>query len=456
MNLGELLDFCGNLLDYDPSNPTYREQLVSLLNDAQTRSLTDRPWAFASRDRKVKVYTDTTFDLTFTSGSATVTGAALPLSPDPIRPGSNLAGAELVFKDSAGTTHRHRVAWVELTTRLYLRNPFEGVTGTYTATVKRREVYLPSDCMTVQNVSDPHVGIPAKALFLSKWEREDANLDPDLLGTIEAYLPSEGKRVPAPQIPRGIATVAGVGQGVRTINLYMCNVRGPHAQNFPSYRRDVSSGFESAFSKVGTFNLSDTQTLQLTPEVLPNNTGLYRRYYFTCPEANILAPVRIRHADAVDALAVGVDTVAPTGGVTLKPNLALTHLSGQAFQSEAVRYLYNQAGVYQSVELYPHPSADQDINARMVVAPTRMQEDQDVPLVPAAYAQIVAYAALEALTLKVDNPALSQVYMRKKDTLYKAMEQRYLKEVPRRIIKGTPTAGYRFVRNPYGPLTYTP
>ena len=218
MNLGELLDFCGNLLDYDPSNPTYREQLVSLLNDAQTRCLTDRPWAFASRDRKVKVYTDTTFSLTFTAGSATVTGAALPLSTDPIRPGSNLAGAELVFEDSAGNTHRHRVAWVELTTRLYLRNPFEGVTGTYTATVKRREVYLPSDCMTVQNVSDPHVGIPAKALFLSQWEREDANLDPDLLGTIEAYLPSEGKRVPAPQIPRGIATVAAVGQGVRTIN----------------------------------------------------------------------------------------------------------------------------------------------------------------------------------------------------------------------------------------------
>ncbi len=60
MNLGELLDFCGNLLDYDPSNDTYRSQLVSLLNDAQTRTLTDRPWAFASRDRKLRVFTDTT------------------------------------------------------------------------------------------------------------------------------------------------------------------------------------------------------------------------------------------------------------------------------------------------------------------------------------------------------------------------------------------------------------
>jgi hypothetical protein len=151
----------------------------------------------------------------------------------------------------------------------------------------------------------------------------------------------------------------------------------------------------------------------------------------------------------------GVDTVAPTGGITLKPDLSLTKLTSQGFQTRAIRYRWNQAAVYQSVQLYPHPSGDQEVNVRQVIAPTRMQEDQDAPLVPAAYAQIVAYATLEALTLKVDNAALSQVYMRKKDILYKAMEQRYLKEVPRRIIKGTPTAGYRFVRNPYGTLTFT-
>ena len=150
-----------------------------------------------------------------------------------------------------------------------------------------------------------------------------------------------------------------------------------------------------------------------------------------------------------------MDTVAPTGGITLKPNLSLTNLTSQAFQARSIRYRFNQAALYQSVQLYPHPSGDQDVNVRHVIAPTRMQEDQDVPLVPAAYAQVVAYATLEALSLKVDNAALSQVYQRKKEVLYKAMEQRYLKEVPRRIIKGTPTAGYRFVRNPFGPLRFS-
>ena len=93
---------------------------------------------------------------------------------------------------------------------------------------------------------------------------------------------------------------------------------------------------------------------------------------------------------------------------------------------------------------------------RMLINPVRLQEDQDAPLVPHAYAQVIAYAALESLALKVDNPALSAVYQRKRDTLYKQMEQAYLKAVPRRIIKGNPTAGYRFVRNPFGKLTFTP
>jgi hypothetical protein len=92
----------------------------------------------------------------------------------------------------------------------------------------------------------------------------------------------------------------------------------------------------------------------------------------------------------------------------------------------------------------------------MLISPSRMLEDQDAPLVPAAYAQLIAYAALENVTMKVSNPALSQVYMRKKDTLYKGMEQAYLKAVPRRLIKGTPVAGYRYVTNPFGPLRLLP
>jgi len=457
MNLGDLLDFVGNLLDYDPSNTVYRSQLVSLLNDAQSRLLTDRHWDFGGRDRRLQVWTDIPAQtITVTAGAAQFTGT-FPISASTITPGSELSGALVEFTDNAtGTLHRLTIAWVQNGTTAHFERPYTGSSGAVSAKIQRRDIALPSDAMNVLNVSDPHVGTPAKALFLSKWEREDANLDPELLGTIEAYLPSDGFRVAGPQTARGVSVQsAAAGQGVRTIEVYMVNVRHPNAQNFPTYPLDVSSGFESAFSKVSSFSLSDTQTLHFTPETIPSRTGFYRRYYFTCSQANILAPIRVRNADAEAGVALEVDTVAPTGGVTLKPNLALSYLSGQAFQSISIRYRWNQSSAYRTIHLYPHPAADQIVNVRTLINPVRMQEDQDAPLIPASYAQILAYAALEQLTLKVDNAALSAVYARKKDLLYRGMEARFLGQVPRRIIKGNPTAGYRFMRNPFGPLTFS-
>ena len=77
-----------------------------------------------------------------------------------------------------------------------------------------------------------------------------------------------------------------------------------------------------------------------------------------------------------------------------------------------------------------------------------------MPLVPSSYAIIVAYAALEQLTLKVDNAALSAVYMRKKDTVFRGMEARFLGMAPRRIVKGGAPSG--FTPNIFGKLTFTP
>lgn len=462
MNLGALIDFCGNLIDYDPVNDTYREQLVALLNDSQTRVLTDRHWAFAQRERDIRVYTDVSLSVTLTNGSSTVIGTAYPFSTSTVTPGSQfeLGSLSVTYTTGTGATvsRVYQVRYVSSATSLVIDRAFDGPTGAYTVLLQRREVYLPADATNVINVADPTQGIPRKSLFLSKWERDDVELDPSLLGTVEAYLPSSSRNIQAPQTPRGVAVVAGAAQGVRTINLYMVNVQGPRSQNFSLYRPEVSAGFESSLSKVATYELSDSQTLTMTPETLDLETGLYRRYYFTCPQAGILAPVRVRNADDEQGagLALLTDTVPPPGGLTLKPDLSLSTLSSQPFQSRSIRYEWHQSAAYRAIQFYPHPSADQSMTVRTVVAPDRMQEDQDSPLVPADYAQVIAYATLEYLTLKVDNPALSTVYERKKVQLIRGMEGRYLGEVPRRIVKGNPTAGWRYVTNPFGKLTFTP
>lgn len=455
MNLGELIEFCGNVLDYDPTNDTYRGQLVDLLNEAQTQILTDRPWAFAQKEKSLAVYTDLASTVTLTNGSGVATGA-FDLSTDPVLPGSTIETAILKVPTLTGDKYRE-IKFVQNATTLFLDRAWTGLTGNYEATIRRRKVYLPSDTASVTNVSDPAVGTPRKSLFLSQWEGDDANIDRETLGTIEAYMPSSGKRVRAPQVPSGVTvqTVAP-GQGVRTVSIWMVNVEGPASLNSPTYRRDVSNGFESAFSKVRTYSLSDTQTLYFTPETIPAETGLYRRYYMTCPEANILAPVRIRSGVTLAGVVIGTDTVSPLGGVQLQPDIALSTLESQSFQSKAVRYVHNQSAEYRAIELYPHPSANQLLDVRTLIAPDKMLEDQDAPLCPAAYAQILAYAALEILALKVNTPALSTVYARKKALLLRAMEARYLGQIPRRIRKGSPALGQQFMPNPFGKMVFTP
>lgn len=458
MNLGTLLDFVGNLLDYDPTNATYREQLVALMNDAQTRLLTDRPWAFAQRERQIQVWTDTTISVAVVNGSSSVTGGPFAVSTSTIKPGSSLDGAELSWTDSGGKPIRHTIAWVKATNSLFLDRDFDGTSGTYTATVRRRQVYLPSDCVVVQGVGDPTVGIPAEVGFLSRMEFLGANLDPLLLGRLEVYLPSQGKRTPAPNAARGVVVVAAApGQGVRTVNVWMVNVLAPFATNAPAYRPDVSDGFESAFSRVEVFKLEDDETLEFTPEVIPSRTGLYRRYYFSCPEAQIVAPLRVRHANTEQGGAeVGVDTVNPEGTVTLQPDLSLATLTTQGFLSTAIRYVHLNSAAYQAVTLYPHPTADQLVNLRYVQAPARLLEDQDAPLIPASHAEVIAYSTLESLCLKVSNAALAEVYSRKKLQVILSLEQAFLERVPRRIVKGLPNAGQRYAHNPFGPLKFTP
>lgn len=458
MNLDDLIDYVGNLADYDPVNPTYRAQLTSIINEAQVRVLSDRPWTFAQRDRSLQVWTDTQISIGVSAGSATVTGGPFPVSTSTVKPGSNLDGAELEWVDSGGKTNRHLVAWVKNSSTLFLDRDYDGVSGSYTATVYRRKVYLPSNSLTVQNVLDPSVGTPAPLVYLSKFEEELSVLDAKKLGRLEAWLSSQGKRTPAPTTPRGVAVVAAApGQGVRTINVWMVNVLAPYGTNTPMYRLDVSDGFESSFGAKLTFELADDETLTFTPEVIPSKTGLYRRYYFTCPEALIAAPIRVRNASAEQGQPVlDVDTVNPEGTVTLRPDLSLATLSSQGFQSTSIRYVWSNANAYQSIELYPHPSADQAITVRSLVAPNRLQEGQDVPLIPESHAKIIGVAALEDLSLKTANPALAEVYARKKDKLYAALEQACLERVPRRIVKGDPVAAMKFVPNIFGPLRFTP
>ena len=453
MNLADLRAFVGNLLDYDPTNETYATQLDSLLNDAQARLLTDRAWDFCQVERTVTIPTDDVSSFAVINGSSTVAGAGFPYSADPVVPGSQWEGASVTITDSAGLRGRYEIRYVSSVNQLFIDRDFEGATGTYTVTVRMREVYLPSDTATVMMINDLETGLPTPQFHLSKFDRDEARLDRSLLGRPEAYIPSEGVRIAAPRKPTGVAVIApGAGRGARTVTVYMVNVFGPDPDPPVEYRPGVSGGRESALSRGVSYTLTDTQELAFTPETLASSSGLYRRYYFTCPDLGINAPVRVRHS-VNSPPGLNVDTISPAGGVTIQADTRVTNLESQAFQAVSVRHA-GSTGVYQSFRLYPHPSTDTRFSVRRLVTPSPMLEDQDVPLVPQAYAQAIAYAALEQISLKHDNATLSAVYERKRLKLQQELEARFLGRPPKRIRRGggLPVA----YPNPFGPLVFTP
>lgn len=453
MNLSELRAFCGNILDWDPDNSQYKADLNKFLNEAQTRLLSDAPWSFRMFDVPCQAWTDSTFEIGVANGSATITtSGTFPLSTSAALPGSPLDGAVAHFTDSSDVEHEIPIAWVSATNTAYFTRDYLGVTGTYTATFRQRKLYLPADTLKVNTVADLSQGtIPRPQAVLTRFAEVRYGVDRTQLGTPVAYVPYSGVRTNPPRAVNGVSTTVGVSQGVRTINVYMCNVLTPTQPDASSYPQGVSGGRESALSAVETYSLTALQTLSFTPETIPNVSGLYRRYYFTCPEAGIYAPVRVVSAGGTPA--AGRDTVSPAGGVTLSPDLSLSYLQSQTAQERLIRYVPT-TGTYQSIELYPHPSSDRIMQANILRAAPRMVEDTDTPAVPDGYESLIAFMALELLAMKVGNEPLAQLYKRKADILHGRMAAQYMDRPSQVIQRGMNALGSSRAYQIWGPIRF--
>jgi len=393
--LADLRSAVSSFLNYDPTNESYTVELDGLINRAQTKVLGSHRWSFAQRDYIVRVFPD------FTEVNVAVTaGDAFVDLPSLTAEGRAAADGHTVFlTSSTGVQSRtYTVSFADLAgIRVYLTTPLDEGTGTYTVTLQYREINLPSDTSSVEGLLDLSIGIPEPQRAMTKLNRDQIRLDPKTTGRSLYFIPSSSVKIQTPRVPSGVATVAAVAQGVRTLLVY---------QTF------VWAGRESALSPPVEYKLSDVQTLTFTAPAINPSSGYYRRFYVASPTLGIKRPVLV---------GAGSD---PLGGLTLTPDLSLTNLTSEDFQTTAVPY--KALGQTQRFNLWPHPAEVTDYQARVQVLPQPMIEDGDAPLIPPDAASVIEHEAACTSAMRLDNPSLSRMQKELRDASYRQMTQRYL------------------------------
>jgi hypothetical protein len=386
-------------LNYDPANDSYELDLDRKINAAQVKVLGSHRWSFAQRESLVTVFPDYTeagipvilgqdfVDLTLISAEArrAIDGHTLFLTS---ATGVQSQTYNISFADLAGI-------------RVYLTSPITQATGTYTVTVQYREIALPGDTASVEGLLDLSVGIPEPQRAMTKLNRDVVRLDPNTTGRSLYFIPSTSVKTPTPRAVSGVATVVAVGQGVRTLYIY---------QTF------TLAGRESALSAPVEYKLTDLQTLTFTPPAIQPSTGLYRKFYFTCPAIGIKRPVLV---DA--SVPEGID---PLGGTTLAPDLSLATISSEDYLTTVIPY--TALGQYQRFNLWPHPALVTEYQVRVQVLPQPMIEDGDSPLIPPDAAQVIEYEATSNNAIRLDNPSLAAMYKDLRNASYRSMQQTYL------------------------------
>mgnify|MGYP003640456350 CR=1 FL=1 len=58
MNLSEIRNMVGSIVDYDPNVQTYIDEVNRVVNEIYLDFFTDRPWKFAQETEEIQVYRD--------------------------------------------------------------------------------------------------------------------------------------------------------------------------------------------------------------------------------------------------------------------------------------------------------------------------------------------------------------------------------------------------------------
>ena len=420
MNLKQLRGFVANILDYDPDNDAYIEEIDALLNAAQSDLFALQEWPFAEKTADVLIYADDTADDgTVTLGSTAISTTAAFFLSWHAGQVIEIEGVEYEVASVTGTTTAN-------ITDVYQAN---SVVGTASFTVKQRYVDMPADCDVLLEVgsrsgtaaqsSNPGHFFPFSRRLDEEWE-----LPLDEVGTPDAWVPFDDTYIPAPVMgPSAVAAVAG----------------GPPFWAAGDY------SFKIAYKYAGRYSaLSDAVNVQTAPgtnilqaDLTGNSSGLGSGYKLSLW---VLDP-------GYRAYRIIVDDVVETGAIILLSDPP----SSDWFSKDRPE---PNGGVYQRIRLHPRQSSDGSIQIRYKRITEDLVENVDSPHMPPPYHQYLAYRALETALSKHEQATLSNLYAGKADKMLTRMENAYTRKPrSRRWVKRGMFDDPLYTRNKWGPLS---
>ena len=134
-DLRALREYVANVLDYDPTNPTYQTQVDRLLNEADRRICTEKLYTFAQVISDIEVYADKGVIVTI-GAAGSITGAAGTFEP-------YMEGHVIKIGDT-----EYQIAWVQSDTQAYLTTT-PSPAAAQTGNVMNRYIFVPQDCVQI-------------------------------------------------------------------------------------------------------------------------------------------------------------------------------------------------------------------------------------------------------------------------------------------------------------------
>ena len=416
MNLSEIRDMVGSILDYSPDVQTYKDEVTRVVNQLYLEMFADRKWQFAQKSKNLTARADVTSTASASSGVLTASvlyslnkwmeGQIVEVSGGTWSSGK-LSGEYRIVKIEAATV---------TTSRLYLEDS-DGNSVTSGATsaaatvrIKNRYIDMPEDMVKVLSLgirtpaqsSDTATGnATINFLNCSRHLDEELDLDLDMSGRPTDWIRYDNYQMPqpvtAPQL--GTTTLPGPTGSLAAGTYYVKYV-------FEDNNR--KSAPSAAASITLANSLRDELDVDSGLQATAANSGLVKRVYMRTPDS--MAYYQVSNSVVTEA-------------ATSASNLALD----SAYLTSSNR-LPEHGGSYERVRLYPRQDADVTVTLRYLFQPPMLIEDTDVPLLPPSHHNYLVYRACQELFVKHDNLQHSELYRRKADTELLRIENTYLSE----------------------------